>query len=136
MQPFVIYFRAIAFYAAVTIPALALPIMYMISLLYVLFYGWFACALFVIIYHLVIKLKFDFETSMAFLYIGVVLSVLFAFQMLEITEAEEDIWNSGPYLLFPLAAVIAGWISVTVARNHVRDICTAFKHQPLNSSDI
>jgi hypothetical protein len=48
--PFIIYIKAVGIYALITIPALGMPVMYLISMMYVFLYGWFAWAVFTIIY--------------------------------------------------------------------------------------
>jgi len=40
--------------------------------------------------------------------------------MLEVLTVQKDIWNSGLFLLFPLAAVISGWISLSASTKRVR----------------
>ena len=115
--PFIIYLRAIGVYALVTLPALAIPVMYFISFMYVLIYGWFAWALFTIIYLVINKTERSYTTKVFLLLCGVVISVVFAFQMLEVLNVEKNIWNSGLFLLFPVGAVIAGWISVFISEH-------------------
>ena len=117
---FTIYIRAVGIYALITLPALFLPIMYFISMMYVLFYGWFAWAVFTLIYLITVFCNPSFFTKMFILATGVVVSVAFAFQMLEILGVEENIWHSGLYLLFPLAAIVSGWISLCMSRQKVR----------------
>jgi hypothetical protein len=123
-MPFVIYLRAIGLYALVTFPALMIPVIYFISLFYVLIYGWFAWALFTIIYLLVVQRSVSFRVQLPVLFAGVVVSVLFAFQMLEVFNVEDRIWHSGPFLLFPAGAVLAGWISLFQSRTKIRDMFT------------
>ena len=115
--PFIIYLRAIGVYALVTLPALAIPVMYFISFMYVLIYGWFAWALFTISYLVINKTERSYTTKVFLLLCGVVISVVFAFQMLEVLNVEKNIWNSGLFLLFPVGAVIAGWISVFISEH-------------------
>ncbi|HMK26246.1 MAG TPA: hypothetical protein VK483_09475 [Chitinophagaceae bacterium] len=119
--PFIIYTRAIGLYALLTLPAIMIPVIYFISLFYVLFYGWFAWVLFSIIYLVVVQRSISYHVQLAVLYAGVVVSVLFAFQMLQVLRVEEKIWNSGPFLLFPAGAVFAGWISLFQLRIKIRD---------------
>jgi len=118
--PFIIYIKAVGIYALITIPALGMPIMYFISIIYVLFYGWFAWAVFTIIYLATVFCNPGFLPKMLILSIGVVVAVAIAFQMLEVLKVENNIWNSGPFLLFPLAAVISGWISLSASTGRVR----------------
>ena len=118
--PFIIYIRAVGIYALITIPALAMPVMYFISMMYVLFYGWFAWAVFTTIYLVTVFCNPGLKSKMVILSMGVVAAVAFAFQMLEVLAVQKNIWNSGPFLLFPLAAVISGWISLSASRESVR----------------
>ena len=118
--PFIIYIKAVGIYALITIPALGMPVMYVISMIYVLFYGWFAWAVFTIIYLAAIFCNPGFKSKMVILSIGVVVAVAIAFQMLEVLAVEKNIWNSGPFLLFPLAAVISGWVSLSASTKRVR----------------
>jgi len=118
--PFIIYIRAVGIYALITIPALAMPVMYFISMMYVLFYGWFAWAVFTTIYLVTVFCNPGLKSKMVILSMGVVAAVAFAFQMLEVLAVQKNIWNSGPFLLFPLAAVISGWISLSASRERVR----------------
>lgn len=118
--PSIIYLRAVGIYALITIPALGMPIMYLISMIYVFFYGWFAWVVFATLYLVTDFFNPGFRSKMGILSIGVVVAVAIAFQMLEVLAAEKNIWNSGPFLLFPLAAVISGWVSLSASTERVR----------------
>lgn len=118
--PFIIYMWSVGLYCLLTLPAICLPIMYMISIFYVLTFGWFAWALFSIIYLIVDKTVHVTITRMLLLFIAVPVSVAFAFQMIEVFDAERNIWNSGSFLLFPLAATVSGWISLFAAAKRIR----------------
>ena len=135
--PFIIYIRAVGIYALLTLPALFIPVMYFISIMYVLFYGWFAWAVFTIIYIITTFCNPNYQTKMIILLIGVVVAVLFAFQMLEILKVQQNIWDSGVFLLFPLAAVCSGWISVAVHHRKIkvsdRDMLLGFPEKTSNS---
>lgn len=120
-MPFIIYVRAIGLYALVTLPAIMIPVIYFISLVYVLIYGWFAWALFTIIYLLVVQRSVRYDVQLPLLFAGIVVAVLFAFQMIQVLRIEENIWQSGPFLLFPAGAVLAGWISLFQSRIKIRD---------------
>ena len=120
MTPFTIYIRAVGIYALLTLPSLILPIMYVISMMYVLIYGWFAWALFTMIYILTVFCNPSLLVKMLVLTVGVVVAVLFAFQMLEVLRVEQDIWHSGEFLLFPLAAILSGWISLNKSKEAVK----------------
>jgi len=135
-NPFLIYIKAVGIYALLTLPALFEPLMYVISLIYVFFYGWFAWFVFTIIYVITVFFNPGYKTKMFVLFIGVVAAVAFAFQMLQVLKVEENIWHSGGFLLFPFTAVLSGWISLCTYRNRVmassRDLLLNF---PENSFD-
>jgi len=121
---FVIYCRAVGLYALLTLPAMAIPPMYATSLMYVLIYGWFACFVFTLLYITMDKLPLDFVLKLSVLFVSVVVSVAFAYHMLGVLGVEEDVWHS-EFIIFPFAAVIAGWISVCVSVEKIRSSCTA-----------
>lgn len=116
---FIIYFRAVGLYAIFTLPFLALPYMYLISLWYVLLYGWFAWFVFSILYLVIIRFLYDPFLRFSSLFIAVTVSVACAFQVLDMIEDWGDIWHSG-YIIFPFTAVLTGWISVCISRERIR----------------
>lgn len=129
--PFIIYCRAVGLYALLTLPAMITPPLYFISLMYVLIYGWFAWFVFTLLYQLTNHLPFDFVPKLAALFIAVVIAVGFAYHMLGILGIEENVWGS-PFIIFPFAAVIAGWVSVCVSKEKIRSSC--YLQEERNSS--
>jgi len=117
---FIIYCKAVGLYALLTLPALLLPYIYIISLAYVLFYGWFAWALFTGLYLIIDRLLFDYGIKVMLLFISVIVSVAFAFQMLEVLHVEDNVWHAGEFILFPFVAVIGGWISICLSGERIR----------------
>jgi hypothetical protein len=119
---FVIYCRAVGLYALLTLPAIIVPTLYFMSLTYVLIYGWFAWFVFTLLYLLMNNLPFDFVPKLFALFIAVGISVACAYHLIGVLGIEEDVWHSG-YIIFPFAAVIAGWISVCVSKETIRNSC-------------
>jgi len=119
---FIIYCRAVGLYALLTLPALLLPPMYLMSLLYVLLFGWFAWFVFTLLYIAISNLVFDFVFKLLALFIAVVIAVAFAYYMLGTIIIKDDIWHTG-FIIFPFAAVIAGWSSVCVSGEKIRASC-------------
>jgi hypothetical protein len=140
INPFLIYIKAVGIYALLTLPALFQPIMYLISMMYVLFYGWFAWAVFTIIYVIMVFCNPGYRTKMIVLFIGVVAAVAFAFQMLQVLGTEDNVWHSGGFLLFPMTAVFSGWISLGTYSNRVmassRDLLLNFPENSFNDEKI
>ena len=91
-------------------------------MVYVLFYGWFAWAVFTFIYLVTVFCNPTYYVKMGILVVAVVVAVLFAFQMLEILKVEENIWHSGAFLLFPLAAIVSGWLSLNTSRERIKNV--------------
>jgi len=137
MTPFIIYARAVGIYCLLTLPAITLPIMYLVSVTYVLIYGWFAWALFTIIYFIIVFCNPNFLSKMSILFVGVVIAVAMSFQMLEILKADYTVWHSGAFLLFPLAAIVSGWISLYTSREKIkaanRNLLLSIPDNQLNS---
>jgi len=137
MTPFIIYARAVGIYCLLTLPAITLPIMYLVSVTDVLIYGWFAWALFTIIYFITVFCNPNFLSKMSILFVGVVIAVAMSFQMLEILKAEYTVWHSGAFLLFPLAAIVSGWISLYTSRVKIkaanRNLLLSIPDNQLNS---
>jgi hypothetical protein len=121
---FIIYCRAVGLYALLTLPVTIVPLVYLMSLMYVLIYGWIAWFAFTLQYILLNKFSFDFVPKFLALFAAVVISVASAYQMIEVLGVQEDVWHSG-LIIFPFAAVIAGWISVCISKEKIRSSCYA-----------
>ncbi len=117
---FIIYIKAVGIYALITLPTLFFPPMYIISMYFVLIYGWFAWGLFTILYLVFNKLVSGRELRKILLTISIPAAVAFSFQMLEEFEVYEKVWHSGSFLLFPLAATVSGWISLFAAAKRIQ----------------
>jgi hypothetical protein len=118
--PFEIFFRAIGVYALFTIPVLGSPIIYVISMAYVLSFGWFAWALFTIISFTSVNATRLYRARLFFLIVGVPVSVAFSFQMTGVFTADKNVWHSGVFLAFPMAGTISGWISLFFSAKRYR----------------
>ena len=119
---FIIYCRAVGLYALLTLPVILSPDTYIMSLMYVLLFGWFAWAVFTVLSLIINKLVSDFVFKLFSLFIAVVAGVALAYEMIGVLAKEEDIWHT-LFVFFPFAAVIAGWISVCMSREKIRSSC-------------
>ena len=117
--PFIIYIRAVGLYMILTFPVLMIPEIYVISVFYVLIYGWFAWAVFTMIF-LLCRSTRNYERKMGLLILAVIPSVAVAFHVLGLFNPDLDVWHSGVFMLFPVAGVLAGWISVFQSRKSIR----------------
>jgi hypothetical protein len=111
-----IYFKALAIYLVLSVPAMAMPYLYLISALYASFFGWFALVLFAVIYVLLLRIKYILRVVL--LVIAVVISVGFAFQMICVVHDIDDVRDLGFFLLFPAAAILSGWLSLILSSNN------------------
>ena len=121
-----IFIRSIGIYLLLTIPAAAaLPLMYLISAGYALSFGWIAAGLFLLVLYLLKALTVDVSVKKIILFTSVPVAVAVAFQAMEFTGAQYNIWHSGIFLMFPAAAVVAGWISLLVQYDSIAPLLTA-----------
>ena len=117
---FILFIRAIGIYLLMTLPLLAAqPVMYEISAGYAISFGWIAGLLFLLLFYFLQKTKIDIAAKKIFSYASVAIAVLVAFQTMEITGAQYRIWHSGIFLAFPAIAIIAGWISLAIAKQKI-----------------
>jgi hypothetical protein len=119
LTPFIIYIRAVGLYMLITFPVLMIPEIYLVSVIYVLIFGWFAWAVFTILYLLCRKVRNN-EKKMSLLIVAVIPSVATAFHILGLFNPDLDVWHSGVFMLFPVAGVLAGWISVFQSRKSIQ----------------
>jgi len=111
-KPFFIFFKAIGIYALLTLPALIVPPLYVMSLLYVLSFGWFAWAAFSVFYVAARHLRIKYYLRILILIVGIPIAVLFSFHMIGVLNGWDNPWQSGGFLLFPFAAILSGWTSL------------------------
>jgi hypothetical protein len=112
----------VGFYAILTLPMLVRPETYLISMMYVLVYGWFACAIFSLIYFLLNKVPVDFVVKLLLLFFSVIVAVGFAYYMIGVLSQGNEV-RQPEFFIFPFAAVITGWISVCLSREKIRNSC-------------
>jgi len=109
-----IYLKALALYAALTIPALAEPTMYFFSILFALTYGWLAFLVFAIAYMLLSGVRPWLRVTI--LFITVVLGVSTALNVIGVSLFNGGLLHMGELLAFPIAAIISGWISLLMSK--------------------
>ena len=131
----IIFLRAILVYLLATIPAMAAePIMYFMSAGFALSFGWIAAVLFFFFFYLLQKLPAGLPIKTVLLYLSVAISVVIAFQAMELTGVEQHIWESGAFLLFPAVAIVSGWISLIIGKQKINYIMS-FCREPENETN-
>lgn len=113
------FFSALAWYAVLTLPALFLPPMYFMSLLFTLKVCWIAGLLFIIMAYLVKHLSIGIKLKMYILYVIALLSVWTAFLSVEVFGLWKNLWQDIPLLLFPFSALLSAWFSIYGTRDYL-----------------
>lgn len=121
-----IFVRAIFIYLAITIPSLFFAIMYFYSAMFALAVCWIAGLIFLLGYLLLSQLKLSVIVKYYSLFIFIVLGVWIAFEFIEIFKLWDHIWSEKQYLLFPLAALLSGCISLIGSR---KEVISQFKNE-------
>ena len=113
---FIIFVRAIFYYLALTLPSLIMLEMYFFSAFFAVSVCWIAGLIFAAGFYLLKQLTIQPNTKFYLLFLFVVLGVFVAFECIELFHLWDHIWSNTIFLLFPLAALIAGCISLLVAK--------------------
>ncbi len=116
---FSIFFRAILFYLAFTLPYIFMPIMYFYSAFFAVCVSWVAGLIFAIGVLLMKQSSFTANVKYYVLYIFIVLGIWAAFECVELFKLWDHIWKENGFLLFPLAALVAACISLLVAQKEM-----------------
>ncbi|MEO7530133.1 MAG: hypothetical protein ABIS69_01940 [Sediminibacterium sp.] len=124
-----IFIHSLIVYIVFTLPALYMPVIFVVSLLIAFLYGLIAVIIFWLCFDSLWRINdINIRKGYQFLLVSVMLSVLFAFQIFGWTchwilpgvfSPAESVWESGPFLTLPFLAVIAGWIGVYYSRKRI-----------------
>lgn len=112
MKPVFIFIKAVGIYLLLTLPTIVLPPMYLISAFYAISFGWAACILFVICYQVLLKSHLKFKVKWNILFASVPVAVAVAHSIIGLSKVQGNVWELSPFLCFPAAAIVAGWISL------------------------
>lgn len=108
-----IYLIALLTYSVLTLPSLFIPVMYVYSLFLAIVYGFIALALFAIFYLLVSTTKYK-HLFWNILIISIPISVTISYIVLCYATDISKPLEAGWLFLFPIAAIISGWISLSI----------------------
>jgi len=110
----------IAIYAVITIPTIIIPIMYGISIFYAATFGWAAFLVFAACLYLLKQLNsFSNFIKWSIIYMSVAIGVSVGLQLIETFKCQKNVWEINAFSLFPLAAIVAGCISVYLNRKGI-----------------
>ncbi|CAN5627056.1 hypothetical protein BH10BAC2_BH10BAC2_13540 [soil metagenome] len=116
---FEIYLKALGFYAVLTTPALVEVSIYFLSLFGALIFGFFAWIVFLLVLRILQCLPFSKKTRWLILVFSIPLGVAADYTLIGLFIFNRNVWVFHELLLFLLAAVIAGWISLYTNRSIV-----------------
>jgi uncharacterized membrane-anchored protein len=118
-QTFITFRYSLLNYAIITLPVIAVPIMYGYSLLLAVGFGIIAWLVYTIIFLLIKSSRFNPDLKWLILILAVPIGVAVAYSLIEVFGVWKSIWKAGWLMLFPLAAVIAGWIGICKTRTQI-----------------
>jgi hypothetical protein len=116
---FKIFFSSLGWYLLLTLPALFIPIMYFMSMYMAAAVCWIAGFLFFGFAFLLKQIETKHTYKIVVLYATAALCCLVAFQAVELFKLWDRIWESGGFLLFPIAAFVSACISIYQNRNEL-----------------
>lgn len=120
--PFIIYAQAYGIYLLLTILALVFAPMYFMSAAYTFKYGFAALAVFAVQFLILHLVKPGYKTVIITLLTSVLLAVSAGYKLLLVYDMPETgFWNINAFTLFPVAAVIAGFIAVYINIPHLKN---------------
>lgn len=121
LTPFIIFTRALGLYFLFTLPAIAIPIVYMYSAFLAISFGSVTGILFMLLYLLIANVNISFWLKRNLLFVFVPVSVFAGYCLIGFLNAVEELWGFNFFLVFPGIAVIAGWASLFISRKKLRE---------------
>ncbi len=118
-QTFITFRYALLSYALITLPVIAVPIMYGYSLLLAVGFGIIAWLIYTLIFLLVKSSNINPDLKWLILILAVPIGVAFAYSLIGVFGVWKNVWNVGWLMLFPLAAIVAGWMGIHKTRTQI-----------------
>jgi hypothetical protein len=120
--PFIIYVQALGIYLVLTSPALVLAPVYVLSAMYALTSGLAAMAAFAAVFFILHRIKPPVQMVITVLIAAVITAVAAAYKLLLwVIMPERDFFTIDLFILFPVAAVLAGFTSIAINRQKIKD---------------
>lgn len=119
---FLTFTYAIAMYAIITLPTIVIPTIYGYSMLLAIGFGLAAWIVYSLIFAALKSTDMIVQRKWLILILSIPLCVAIAYHLIGVLKIFDDVWNAEIFLLFPLAAVVAGWISLYKTRNEIEDV--------------
>lgn len=122
--------KAMIIYLLITLPLLGVPVVYLLSAMYAVSFGWVAGFVFMLAMLALQYIKVAPALKIVLLYASVLAAVTVAYQMIAVLHVEANIWRS-EVLVFPGIAVAAGWISVAIAKKTINALLLNIPANPV-----
>lgn len=122
---------ALVAYAVITIPTIVIPRMYAYSLAIATGFGLAAWLVYSLIFLLVKALNIRLELKWLILIISIPICVAISYTLIEVFDVWKDVWNAGLLMLFPLTAIVSGWISLYKTRTEIDEVLSPSTQEAL-----
>jgi hypothetical protein len=119
---FLTFTTSIVTYAIITLPTIVIPIMYGYSMLLAIAFGFMAWLVYLIIFMATKSLSIISEIKWLTLIVAIPICVAIGYHLIEVFNIWKNVWNADYLMLFPLAAVISGWIGLYKTKNEIETI--------------
>lgn len=113
---FIVFIRSLFIYLLVTLPALISPVLYFFSAMFALSVCWIAGLIFAMGFQFVRDLNIEHSLKYYALFLFILLGVWLAFEYIQLFGLWQNIWEESDFLLFPIAALISGCISLSISK--------------------
>lgn len=118
---FLTFTKSLLAYAVITLPAIAVFPIYLISLAYAIGFGIAAWLLFHLFFKAIQPIKILSETKWLLLILSIPICVAAAYTLIEVCKVEQNVWTS-EFIYFPIIAVVSGWIGLYKMRCPIEEI--------------
>lgn len=116
-----IYIRAVITYAIITLPSVIVFPIYVSSLFFAFLFGSVSCFVFATAFYITKELELSKKFSWVLLVTSIPISIVTGYICIA-SYLEVPLKYTGLFILFPLAAIIAGYISLFLHRKLINKI--------------
>jgi hypothetical protein len=129
---FFTFIRSVLLYLLFTLPIAGKPKIYFLSVVAAFVLGVVAWLVFMTFSFIIRVFKVPVTATYLLLYVAAFIAVLAAYSaLLAYAVKGMHFWNIEWFTLYPLAAIIAGWISIYVNRRKLKNYFSPVKRVPL-----
>jgi hypothetical protein len=118
--PFIVFLRSIGLYLLFTLPAIAVPVIYVYSAFLAIVFGAAGGILFICCYFIISRLNISYPLKLNLLFFLILIGVSASYLLIGLFSITDDLWGFNFFLVFPAIALIAGWASLFISRKAIR----------------